>query len=109
MTTKARSIRKTRAFSGSSLDLPKAANALGVTTINMKATVTKPEDAIIEPHMRCGLTPEANLGNYLSSNIKAASGQTFKEIMKLRPAKPCVTKCKAGESFFPLKKQGIIK
>jgi len=60
-------------------------------------------------HIRGGLNPEANLGNYLGSNAKAASGQTFKEIMKLRPANPCVTKCKVSESFLPLKKQNIIK
>jgi peptidoglycan hydrolase-like protein with peptidoglycan-binding domain len=49
-------LRKARAFSGSSLDMPKAANALGMSYDEYgKATATKPEDvAIIQAHIQRG-------------------------------------------------------
>jgi peptidoglycan hydrolase-like protein with peptidoglycan-binding domain len=56
-------LRKARAFSGSSLNMPRAANALGMTYEEYgKATPTKPEDvAIIQANVQAGYPVAANV------------------------------------------------
>ena len=56
-------LRKARAFSGSSLDMPRAANALGMTYEEYgKARPTKPEDvSIIQAHLQCGYPVAAHV------------------------------------------------
>jgi hypothetical protein len=56
-------LRKARAFSGSSLNMPRAANALGMTYKEYgKATPTKPEDVtIIQEHIQSGCPVAAHV------------------------------------------------